>query len=250
VAEKLRFDQLVGDGRAVHLHERLIAPGRERVDGTRDHFLAGAVLTHDEDTAVRRRRRPDLAAELDDRGAGADDLVRPLDALAEQPVLPLEPCVLEGALDDQERLFEGQGLLDKVVGPELRGLHRRLDRAMAGDHHDRQLGPLALELGEHLEAVHLWQPDVQHHQVRHLLADPCQGLPAGRRSDRPVSLVGEDPGERRADAALVVDDQDALARHGSSSRFRPGSPAAAPPRRPGRPSGRPVRSRAVRAARC
>ncbi len=101
------------------------------MDGPRDQLLAGAVLAEDEDAAVGRGRGGDLAAELHDHGAGADDLVRPLDALAELPVLPLEARVLERPLDDQERLLEGEGLLDEVVGPELGGLDGRLDRAVA-----------------------------------------------------------------------------------------------------------------------
>jgi hypothetical protein len=62
------------------------------VNGPRDQLLARAVLAEDQDAAVRRRRRGDLAAELDDGGAGADDLVSALDALAELRLRSSRAC--------------------------------------------------------------------------------------------------------------------------------------------------------------
>ena len=41
VAEELGLDQLLGDGRAVHLDEGAVAARRLRVDGARDQLLAG-----------------------------------------------------------------------------------------------------------------------------------------------------------------------------------------------------------------
>src|SRR6516165_1817091 len=45
---------------------------------------------------------------------------------------------LHGTLDDQQQAIGLEGLLDEVIGPELDGLNRRLDVAVAADHDDGQ----------------------------------------------------------------------------------------------------------------
>ncbi len=59
-------------------------------------------------------------------------------------------------------------LLDEVVRALLDGGDGGLDRAVSGDHHHRQIGMLALERIEHLDAVELGalQPDIENHKLR------------------------------------------------------------------------------------
>src|SRR5262249_35978547 len=52
VAEELGLEELLGHGRAVHLHERLYPAGREVVNRACDDVLAGPGLTLDEDSDV------------------------------------------------------------------------------------------------------------------------------------------------------------------------------------------------------
>ena len=74
-------------------------------------------------------------------------------------------------------------LLDEIVGALLDRGDRGLDRAVAGDHHDRQIGLLALERVEHLDAVEpaALQPDVEHDELRPALRAPrrarCRSRP-------------------------------------------------------------------------
>jgi len=106
VAEQLGLDQLIGDGGTVHLDEGPLATRGQGVDGARHQLLPGAVLADDEDAAVGGRGRRDLPPQLDDRRARADDLVGALDPFPELPVLSLQPGVLQGAIDDEERLLQ------------------------------------------------------------------------------------------------------------------------------------------------
>ena len=57
VAEQLGLQQIVRDGGAVDLDERLLAPIRLVVDVAGDHFLADAGLAHDQDGHVGAGRR-------------------------------------------------------------------------------------------------------------------------------------------------------------------------------------------------
>jgi hypothetical protein len=57
VAEKLRFEQGLGQGRAVDRHEGLGRAGRAMVDGARDQLFAGARLAHHQDGRRRRATR-------------------------------------------------------------------------------------------------------------------------------------------------------------------------------------------------
>ena len=56
VAEELRFDELVGNGGAVHLHERSVAAQALAMDGARHELLADAALAPDEHGRTGRRR--------------------------------------------------------------------------------------------------------------------------------------------------------------------------------------------------
>src|ERR1700726_617181 len=56
VSEKFAFNQSFGQRRAVDSHERALAARAERVDGARDHFLARAALSGNQDTRLARSR--------------------------------------------------------------------------------------------------------------------------------------------------------------------------------------------------
>ena len=100
-------------------------------------------------------------------------------------------------------------LLDEVVGAELDRRHRRLDVAVAGDHHHRHVRVLALDRLEQLQSVELraLQPDVEQDQLRPARFDRRDRLVGIARQPRPVALVLEDAGDEFADVVFVVDDQ-------------------------------------------
>ena len=64
VAEQLGLDQLLGDGRAVDLDQRVRVPLTGAMDGARHQLLAGAALAGDEHGGGGRRRALDRAPQL------------------------------------------------------------------------------------------------------------------------------------------------------------------------------------------
>src|SRR5215468_2413213 len=213
VAEELGLDQLLGDGGAVHLHERAIGARGAGVYGPGHQLLARPAVAVDQHAARGGRGDVDLLAQLLDGCALAHDLLAPLHPLAQAPVLLLETGMLESPRGDQEGLLEGERLLDEVVGAQLGRLHRRLDGGVAGDHHHRRLGAALLHLREGLQPVHAGHPDVEEDEVRRIVHEAGQRfLRRARRGDA-VALVLEHAAQRALDEALVIHDEDVLARH-------------------------------------
>src|SRR5205085_4191222 len=159
----------------------------------------------------------DRLAQLAHRLAVADDLGAHVEARLQIGVLALEAAVLERAGDTHQCLFEREGLLDEVVRAQPRGLHRRLDRAVAGDHDDRRLRTHAPELGQGLEAIHPGHPDVEEDDVGRLVGDEAHGRFAGAGRAHAIALVLQHRAQRALNGRLVVDDEDVLARHAQAS---------------------------------
>src|SRR5881628_269701 len=125
------------------------------------------------------RGRRDLLAQGAHHRALADDLRALAQPLLERLVLLLETRVIERPRHGQQGLLERQRLLDEVVGAEPGRLDRRLDGAVAGDHHDRGAGPQALHLGQRLEAVAAGHPDVEEDEVGSLVGQEGDGVVPG-----------------------------------------------------------------------
>ncbi len=240
MAEELALDELLGDGRAVDLDEGSGRPQALGVDGPRHQLLAGAVLTEDQHPPVAGGRLGDDASEGAEGGALPYHGVALLDLLLEGAVLRLEAPLAERVLDHEQRLLEGERLLDEVLGAHAHRLDRGLDGAVAGDHDHRHLGIEGADAGQGLEPVHLRQPHVEQQQV---VAPALQRLQAGLAALHrlhEVAFVAQDAGQGGPDPALVVHDQDGFA-HGHLTRAGPprsARPAAGCPR-PGSPRGAP-----------
>ena len=73
VAEELRVDQVRGDRAAVDPDERSGGSNRPRVDRARDHFLAGAGLSEDQDRKIRPRDQLDALEHGAQPSVGAHD---------------------------------------------------------------------------------------------------------------------------------------------------------------------------------
>jgi hypothetical protein len=74
VAEQLRFEQCLGQTRAVHRHHRATDPGAARVDGVSHQFLANAALASDQHFRIGFRHAVDFLCQLEDDTAGPDQL--------------------------------------------------------------------------------------------------------------------------------------------------------------------------------
>jgi hypothetical protein len=170
------------------------------------------------------RRLGDLLLEAQDRLGAAEDLVGPQRLGAQALVLRGQPALVHRVLQREEQLLRRERLLDEVEGAEPRRAHRGLDRAVAAHHHHRQLGVVGAQLLEHRDPVAAGHGDVQQHDVEAaaVLAHRLERrLAVGGGDDLPA-LVGEQAGQRAADALLVVDDQDAT--HARCSAGRPDVP--------------------------
>ena len=108
--EQLAFDELLGNGGAVHLDERLIPPLAVEVQQVGDQLLAGAVFPADEDAPVRGGGELDLLAQRLHGHGVADHDVLLFHLLAQQPVLLLEVALMQGVLYHQQSLLERQRL--------------------------------------------------------------------------------------------------------------------------------------------
>jgi hypothetical protein len=153
VAEELAFVEFLGNGGAVDADESLLLATAAAVDFAGDQLLAGAGFTEDEDRGVGGGDESNLADDLAEGGALADEITERFgfdDLLAQVGVLLLE-LGLE-ALD----LLEGAGVGDgpgDVVGEDAPPDFRALGDVLAAeDSNDTE--DLALEDdGDAIEAA-------------------------------------------------------------------------------------------------
>jgi len=104
------------------------------------------------------------------------------------------------ALNDVNQAVRLERLLDEIVGAFLDRADGGLDGAVTGDHHHRQIGMLALDGIEHLDAVEAaaLQPDVEHDDLRPPLAYGIERGFAVRRGAGLVAFVAENSGDQIA----------------------------------------------------
>jgi len=74
VAEQLPLEEVVCEGAAVHVEERLAPPRAQRVQRAREQALAGARFPEDQDRSVRRSRLLHEVQRHADRWAVSDEL--------------------------------------------------------------------------------------------------------------------------------------------------------------------------------
>src|SRR5262249_31647712 len=185
-----------------------------RMDAARRELLAGTGRTDDEDAAVGRRDLVDGLAQLVDRRGAPHQGVGQRRPLLELLDLALEPRGLQRPLGNEDEPIRLERLLDEVVGAALDGGDRGLDIAVAGDHHHRQVGMLALDRIEQLQAVEpaALEPDIQENQARTPRRHRAKRLVAVARRARAVTFVLQDTRHQLADIRFIVDDEN-VSRH-------------------------------------
>jgi hypothetical protein len=139
-------------------------------------------------------------------GGRADEGRNLAGALAKRPHLAAQLVSLERPLGDQDQTVGLERLLDVVVCAALDGRHGRFDVAMAGNHHDRQVGVVALDRIEQGEPVHAaaLQPDVEEDERRPALGDLAQRAVGVGGGAGAMPLVRQDAGNQIADVGFVV----------------------------------------------
>src|SRR5580693_4248581 len=131
MAEKLAFQQRLGNGRAVDWDEGSVAPLAVGVNRFGNELLARSALASDEDDRVGWRDPHDAPEHLA-HGAGlADDILElvPIFELAcEEGHFPDEAAIVEGLGNFDEKLLLGKRLLDVIEGAKAHRLDGTLDR--------------------------------------------------------------------------------------------------------------------------
>ena len=230
VPEQRRLDELRGDGRQVHGHERAVGAPGLAVDHPREQLLAGSALAQDEHRGVQRRH---LAHEVEDvahapagpRHEGPLAIVGHLGA--ERHHLPVQVGAIGGVADERHDGVVLEVLGDVVVGAELHRADGRFDLVDGRDHDDFDQALRLLDVAEHLEAADARHPDVEQHHVHVLAVENGQPGLARRRAQHAV-LAPQDRRQRVAHALVIVDDEDCLGARSHRSRpfrMRPRNPA-------------------------
>ncbi len=106
-----------------------------------------------------------------------------------------------------QQLFVVPGLLNEVGRARLHGVDGVLDRAIGGDHDDRQLGVAFADLLQNLDTVALGQREIQQHQVEGPLGEAGQAFHAVVGGVDGVAFKLQQRLQRLADRGFVVDDQ-------------------------------------------
>ena len=96
VAEELAFDEVFGDGGAVHLHQGLVSAAAQGMQGPGHQLLTGAIFANDEHRGVGGGHQGQFLSKTADGGAFTDDLLDRGPLLPQAPVLFGEPGPLQG----------------------------------------------------------------------------------------------------------------------------------------------------------
>jgi hypothetical protein len=107
-------------------------------------------------------------------------------------------------------LRHGEGLDHVIVGAQIEAAHAVLDRVARREHEHRRAAFVrccAAQAPQHLEAVHLRQPDVEDHEVELFLRRGEHRILAARRDVDRVALGLENALQSRRERRVVLYDQ-------------------------------------------
>ena len=187
VPEKLRFQQVGGDGRTVESHEGLVPARRVLVNRPGNQLFAGAALPHNQDSSLELRHLLDERVDSPHLLTTAHDLAEHLlllQLLLEGIDSPAQGLPLLQLTDGKQDFVRLERLGNVVVGPLLHGLHRGV-HGPVGRHDDNgAVDPPRIQLVQKVQAAHLRHQDVGEHQIELVLLQSGQGfLPRSRRLD-------------------------------------------------------------------
>ncbi|MGB9004665.1 MAG: hypothetical protein WCB96_02970 [Candidatus Aminicenantales bacterium] len=208
MAEELRLDELLGNGRAVHLDERLLGPQAVVVDGPGNKLLARSALSVDKHGGVGGRRFEDILPQLLHQGMVADELVAFLRFAPQVLAFAAEAGLGQGIAQADQDPLPVERFFQELEGAPLGGLHGTLNGSVAGDDDHFRRERLGLDFGQNFQPIQPGQFDVQEDKVhaQRLLQDGKCFFAGGGFQDREALILQDHP-QRFADVFLVVYDQ-------------------------------------------
>ena len=192
--------------------------GPRSCSAARRDFLAGSALARDEH---RRRRVGDPREQIVHtlhRGAAADQLAevaRILERAPERRHLGAQPSMLDRAVERDHQDVGLDRLRDEIVRTGANRADGMLDGPECRDDDDGNLGTALDDALAQLEPIHALHAQVRHDDVHVVVAQGVEGVLPPRAPDHLEAAFSESVLQRLAQAALVIDEQDA-ARHDAS----------------------------------
>jgi hypothetical protein len=197
VAEDLRLQQGLGNGAAVHHHERPVGPAALQVDGPGHQFLARAALPDQQHRGVRGGHDGGHPQDLQHGGARPHHPVEPVRPgqvrLQPGPLLP-QPTVLRQLQHPDEQPLLPPRTREEVQGPVAHRDHRLLHgaRGVHDEHRTTRIGGHQFGYGlrvrgdHHVGSARILLPAYQ--DTCSLLLEPCshglqQALPVVYQED-------------------------------------------------------------------
>ena len=167
--------------------------------------LVGAVVDEGEAAFVVQR--------VDEVGRAVDQvavqLFRLFQLRGDAQVGRFEAALLQCVGHRFQQLLAAVGLAQIVVGAALEGADRRVDADFAAHHDDIGIDALLVDEVHDVMAAHVGQSQVEQHQVEAHARQVRQRFGAARGGDQVVVAVAQQFVQRRQQARLVVDQQDA-----------------------------------------
>ncbi len=212
MAEKLGFEQSLGDGCAIDGDKRLVRPDAETVDGLRDQLLARAALAQQQDSDVRLGNALYIAQYLEHFRAGADD---PGDRRLRRhrhqaPVLLFQFINAAGSIHDESQKVRIDRFAEEIVSAQSNGPDGVFAVFVSGDHNDfgfrsdlQQLFHRGQALGRPVRIGR--QPEIDDRDRRPLALERFDRLAA--RAGQDHSVLRQQPAVLRAHAFVIIKDE-------------------------------------------
>src|SRR6266851_5352011 len=210
--EQFDFHSLRRNRRGVDDDERSFGSIRCVMQRARRQFLSGTGRPDDQDAAIGLGGPLNGLAQLIHAGRAAGQNAGRRRELLEFLHFALQARGLQRPRRHQNQPVGLERLFDKVVGAALDRRDRGLDIAVPGDHHDRHLGMVLLDLFQQLQPVELaaLQPDVEKHQMRAAIGNFRECRIAVARGPGRKTLVFENPRNQIANIGFVIDNQNVI----------------------------------------
>ena len=156
VAKQLAFNQIVGDGGAIHFDKRPFRPQAQPMQRVGYQFLSRTAFPENQHPPIGWSHEEKLLPKGLHRYAFAHNVRPGSGSFAQLIVLQTQTSVVEGVFDHQKYAVDGKRLFQKVESSEASRFNRGLNGAVAGDHDD--YGAVrrgnVVDAGQGLQSIH------------------------------------------------------------------------------------------------